>query len=71
MYSLLLEHYIKDGDLKDRMFKVRMALRQACMTRMRYIPPALVRPAGAPETGSLQAAAILLNIMAAQRSRKL
>ena len=25
MYSLLLEHYIKDNDLKDRMFKVCVA----------------------------------------------
>ena len=23
MYSLLLEHYIKDSDLKDKMFRVR------------------------------------------------
>ena len=34
MYSLLLEHYIKDGDLKDRMFKVRMTLQQACTIRI-------------------------------------
>ena len=33
MYSLLLDHYIKDNDLKDRMFKVCMALRHACMPR--------------------------------------